>query len=112
MTQHIQASHRLTDLDSELRQAQVAAMLARERARDAARQPAAPAEPKPRAAPKPAAEPARAAATKPEARKAAKPSPEPALPPGSMILSAGEAQAVDHLLSWYEATHPTPRRTP
>jgi hypothetical protein len=46
-----------------------------------------------------------------------KPKPKPkmsepttTLPPGSVVLSAAEIEAVDHLLSWYES-HPMPKET-
>jgi hypothetical protein len=36
--------------------------------------------------------------------------PTTTLPPGSVVLSAAEVEAVDHLLSWYES-HPMPKET-
>jgi hypothetical protein len=110
MTRHIQASHLITELDSELRNAEANRLDAIERRRHPQPDPQAAKKPKPTPllpTPGPAPKPVPKAAPKqlpaPAPRK--QPPSEPSLPPGSVILSPEEAQAVDHLL----ASHPQTR---
>jgi hypothetical protein len=113
---YIHASHLDVELEAELRQSQVARLVAIERARDAHRQPPKPVPVKqpaplkqvPKQAPKkpPPSRPHRVVKTDPA--KLSTPAPThrsvPSVPPGSVVLSAGEYRAVWNLLAWFEAT--------
>jgi hypothetical protein len=122
MTAYISASHRDVEVDAQLRESATAALLAREKARDAqraaARQPAIIAAPKQTVAKstpppkKPKPKPLRAQSS-PQATPAP-PAPTvtaavPELPPGSVVLSAADMEAVDIAVSYFVANHPMPR---
>ncbi len=103
-------SHASVALDAEIRAANEASMLAREKARDAARAPAAP-DPTP-PAPK-RREPARRAAVQPSPSPVPSPSPAKAAPPkpgptadGGLVLSPSEAKAMVEMME----SHPDYQR--
>jgi hypothetical protein len=121
---HIQATHLDAALDEQLRQAQVDRLIALERARDASRasrnpqpHPQSPAPP-PRVAAAPPAKktPAKKLAVKESpTRVSSSPSatlslPQaPVLPPGSVVLSASEMEAVQYAVDYFVEHNPLPQ---
>jgi hypothetical protein len=117
---YIPASHLDVETDAYLRESATKAILDREAARDAQRAAARQAE-TPQQAVTPSRPRPKVTVTKKAAAKKQQPhsqaakatpavTPAPTLPPGSVVLSPAELQAVDIAVNYYVENHPMPRK--